>query len=361
MQSPLANLSNVLEMARDASINYEQTLKNNEAATRAVLIDPVLRALGWDVANPYKVEVEKTERYGKDRISADYALKSNSEVAIVIEAKKLGENLEQFHRQLIDYAFCFRIGRLFLTDGIRWEHFTDLQPYNFAPAQTFDLHSDDLGQVAAYLVQELDFALISPDEKQIDLLAEQVEQLRKEITDLKAIENRVKTLESLNLESQNGEEKPEAEPTPVVSESSDLSDATISKHSSEETWLPLENGPSVTGKKARKLRLPDGKEMDIRYWSDVLVEACRYALKVYPELQHRLPLSDKARGKTTLIQESEFRSGTNSKPIKVGEQEFHINVNYSAKDTVGNAVHVLSQVPDYLNTTQAAIVFSERA
>lgn len=119
MQSPLANLSSVLEMVRDSAVSYEQTLKNNEAATRAVLVDPVLRALGWDVANPYKVEVEKTERYGKDRISADYALKSNSEVAIVIEAKKLGENLEQFHRQLIDYAFCFRIGRLFLTDGIR--------------------------------------------------------------------------------------------------------------------------------------------------------------------------------------------------------------------------------------------------
>lgn len=356
MQSPLANLSSVLEMVRDSATSYEQTLKNNEAATRAVLIDPVLRALGWDVANPYKVEVEKTERYGKDRISADYALKSNSEVAIVIEAKKLGENLEQFHRQLIDYAFCFRIGRLFLTDGMRWEHFTDLQPYNFAPARTFDLHSDDLGQVAAYLVQELDSALISPDERQIDLLAEQVEQLRIEVTDLKAIENRVRDLESLNRD-----EKPDEEPSRVVSESSDSSEVSTSSHSSEDTWIPLENRPNVTGKKARKLRLPDGKEVNTRYWSDVLVEACRYALKVYPDLQLQLPLSDKARGKTTLIQESEFNPDINSKSIEVGEQEFHANVHYNANDTVGNAIHVLKQVPDHLKTTQAAIVFSERA
>jgi predicted type IV restriction endonuclease len=356
MQSPLANLSSVLEMVRDSATSYEQTLKNNEAATRAVLIDPVLRALGWDVANPYKVEVEKTERYGKDRISADYALKSSSEVAIVIEAKKLGENLEQFHRQLIDYAFCFRIGRLFLTDGIRWEHFTDLQPYNFAPARTFDLHSDDLGQVAAYLVQELDAALISPDEEQIDLLTEQVEQLRKEVTDLKAIENRIRALESLNRNEEANEE-----PTTVVSESSDSSDVTMSSYSSEDTWLPLEDRPNVTGKKARKLRLPDGEELNLGKWNEVLLKVCRYALKVYPDLQLRLPLTDKAAGERNLIQEDEFNPKKYCRVITVEEKTFYVNVNYDSEDCLDNALHVLKQIPDHLKTTQAAIVFSERA
>ena len=44
-QSPLANLSNVLRIVKESANNYDSTLRKNEAATRAVLIDPVLRAL----------------------------------------------------------------------------------------------------------------------------------------------------------------------------------------------------------------------------------------------------------------------------------------------------------------------------
>lgn len=42
-----------------AAQEYAATLEKNEAATRAVLVDPVLRALGWDTANTYMVEVER--------------------------------------------------------------------------------------------------------------------------------------------------------------------------------------------------------------------------------------------------------------------------------------------------------------
>ena len=45
-QSPLANLGGVLRIVRESAISYAPTLRKNEAATRAVLVDPVLRALG---------------------------------------------------------------------------------------------------------------------------------------------------------------------------------------------------------------------------------------------------------------------------------------------------------------------------
>lgn len=99
----------------------------------------------------------------------------------------------------------------------------------------------------------------------------------------------------------------------------------------------------------------------MRKWNEILVETCRYALKVYPDLQLQLPLSSKARGKTNLIQEDEFNPGTNSKAIKVEGKEFHVNVNYDANDTISNAIHILRQVPDQLKTTHAAIVFSEQS
>jgi predicted type IV restriction endonuclease len=57
IQSPLSNLSDVLIQIKDSATRYQTTLKKNEAATRAVLVDPVLRTLGWDTANTYMVEV----------------------------------------------------------------------------------------------------------------------------------------------------------------------------------------------------------------------------------------------------------------------------------------------------------------
>ncbi|MGI4760500.1 MAG: hypothetical protein ACRYF0_07335 [Janthinobacterium lividum] len=63
-------------------------MSKNEAATRAVLIDPVLRALGWDTTNLLLVEPERTV---ENKQSLDYVLKDRSgKIQSVIEAKKLG-------------------------------------------------------------------------------------------------------------------------------------------------------------------------------------------------------------------------------------------------------------------------------
>jgi predicted type IV restriction endonuclease len=70
-QSPLSNLCDVLSQIKESARQYRNTLTSNEAATRAVLIDPVLRALGWDTANTNMVEVEKTLRA---EVRADYVL-----------------------------------------------------------------------------------------------------------------------------------------------------------------------------------------------------------------------------------------------------------------------------------------------
>ncbi len=68
IQSPLSNLSDVLAQIKDSANQYQGTLKKNEASTRAVLIDPVLRELGWDTANTYMVEVEKTLEQAQSRL-----------------------------------------------------------------------------------------------------------------------------------------------------------------------------------------------------------------------------------------------------------------------------------------------------
>ncbi len=339
MQSPLANLGGVLRIVRESAASYESTLRKNEAATRAVLVDPVLRALGWDIANPSKVEVETPGSFGTSKVSADYALKANGEVVAVIEAKKLGSDLTPFHHQLVQYGFSFGIDRLFLTDGLRWEHFTDLDPGDLSPSKVLDIVSDDPGQVAAYLVQELDAALVSPEEEQFDVLADQVEQIQEEVAKLRFLEKRIKQLE----EASHGEPvAPSSVAPPVEVEPPE--------------WHPLSDLTNLTGTKPSNFRLPDGQEIPVKTWGQVLFEACRFSLVANPNLP--VPLPDKAGKKTTLIQEPPFPSKVNSKEVEVGGQTLHVYVNYDASHCAANAVHVLEQVPAIMKQVPAAVVFA---
>src|SRR5713226_7129528 len=175
-QSPLSNLCDVLGQIKDSARRYQTTLTTNEAATRAVLIDPVLRALGWDTANTNMVEVEKT--LGRE-VRADYALKdSNGIPKIIVEAKPLDTNLNQnaLVMSLVTYAFNFRLNDVFLTDGLTWKHFNNFQPDNLAPVKILDIANDDLVGCAAYLVQHLDAAQFWPVEENIDDLSRRMEQ-----------------------------------------------------------------------------------------------------------------------------------------------------------------------------------------
>ncbi|GAB3240775.1 hypothetical protein GCM10027346_35410 [Hymenobacter seoulensis] len=60
VSSPLASLVTVLQTVLSSAKGNTDLLRKNEAATRAALIDPILRALGWDTANVQMVEPEKT-------------------------------------------------------------------------------------------------------------------------------------------------------------------------------------------------------------------------------------------------------------------------------------------------------------
>ena len=59
----------------------------NEEATRYALIDPILRALGWEVDNPRYVRVECCQDCGG---KPDYALLKRGKPVVYVEAKKWG-------------------------------------------------------------------------------------------------------------------------------------------------------------------------------------------------------------------------------------------------------------------------------
>ena len=103
-----------------ARINeHRADLQASEAQTRLSLIDPLLRALGWDTADPALVRPEFVLSTGR----ADYALLGTEQKLVaIIEAKKLSEPLgtTDRHMQMLTYAVASNVDNAILTDGDQW-------------------------------------------------------------------------------------------------------------------------------------------------------------------------------------------------------------------------------------------------
>ena len=90
------SLEKRIKAARKVLTEYDEYLRNNETATRTVVIDPVLTGLGWDVTNPAWVQLERRANGNK----MDYVLLRGGEgVLAVVEAKPAGSGLDRDRKQ----------------------------------------------------------------------------------------------------------------------------------------------------------------------------------------------------------------------------------------------------------------------
>lgn len=64
----------------------------DEANTKSAIIIPVLQELNWNVNSPFELVCEYPLETGK----VDYALKIVDEIKVLIEVKKMGENLDNY-------------------------------------------------------------------------------------------------------------------------------------------------------------------------------------------------------------------------------------------------------------------------
>ncbi|MGC8497732.1 MAG: hypothetical protein ACP5NL_07040 [Thermoplasmata archaeon] len=102
---------------REKIEKYKDEFSKNEALVRYALIDPFLRALGWDTEDPEQVKPEYTIEAGRP----DYALfiEDNSKPKAFIGAKKLGKNEDL--QQHITYCVSEGVKFFIATDGNHWE------------------------------------------------------------------------------------------------------------------------------------------------------------------------------------------------------------------------------------------------
>jgi hypothetical protein len=91
-----------------------------EQNTKAMLIEPILQALGWDLFDPEEVNREYRRRSADNPV--DYALLLLRTPRLFVEAKGLGENLDdpRWANQTISYAAVAGVEWVALTDGARW-------------------------------------------------------------------------------------------------------------------------------------------------------------------------------------------------------------------------------------------------
>ena len=336
IRSPLANFNNTLGQIRDSSKLYEDTLRVNESSTRAVLIDPVLRTLGWDTANPFMVEVEKPIDNGR----VDYALYDvNQEIRIIIEAKKLGTPLTEkvTFLSLVKYAFSSGVSDIFLTDGLTWLHYTNFSPGNQKPSRSLSLLDDDLVEIAAYLVQRLDAARYWPVEKDVDEISQNINQLD---SDINAIQ-----LELVKLKRAGGDH-------PSVTEE----ESKPSNLLPSEEMTALAKVGRATGTKPLGFLLPDGTVVSVRTWTDVLSHSCIFTMDRNPDI--KLPYKDSAGRKVNLLSLLRPPRGITYFETEYEGQQVFVYTNYDSNNCIRNSLHIFTQLPKEFRTVEPAVLYS---
>src|SRR3990172_7802048 len=123
-------------------LSLAQRRSYNEAQTRITFIDPLFRALGWDLQDPAQVQVERSIVSGR----ADYAFKLGGSVRFYVEAKKLEDDLyrEDYARQAITYAYNTGVGFAVLCNFSGLVAFDTLEELgNQPPRRIIDLTVQD--------------------------------------------------------------------------------------------------------------------------------------------------------------------------------------------------------------------------
>ncbi len=114
-------LESLLELVETLKVRIDEhgeQLRGSEALTRYVLVDPLLRELGWNTEDPSLVIPEYQSGNGR----ADYALFDHETPVMMVEAKKLGTQLrDAVLSQGINYCLMEGTNFFTVTDGQRWE------------------------------------------------------------------------------------------------------------------------------------------------------------------------------------------------------------------------------------------------
>ncbi len=122
-----------------------------EEATKTAMVLPFIRELGYDIFNPSEVIPEFTADVGiKKGEKVDYAIFKDGSPIILFECKPCGAKLESYSSQLYRYFSVTKARIAILTDGVRYQFFSDLIEPNKLDTKPFlTLNLDRLSKDSA--------------------------------------------------------------------------------------------------------------------------------------------------------------------------------------------------------------------
>lgn len=125
-----------------------------EEATKMSLIMPMFQTLGYDVFNPLEFVPEYTADVGiKKGEKVDYAILTDGEPTILVEAKWCGEPLDKHGSQLFRYFTTTKAKFGILTNGVEYRFYTDLEEPNKMDEKPFFVF--DITQIKEQEINEL--------------------------------------------------------------------------------------------------------------------------------------------------------------------------------------------------------------
>ena len=240
-------------------------LRQSEALTRYALIDPLLRELGWDTANPNIVIPEYRSGNGR----ADYALMNGDKPAMMVEAKSLDTPLGAVLSQGIQY--CLEQGTRFfcVTDGRIWEIYETHKPVplNDKRITHFDL-KDNPAQVCLKAL-----ALWRPS-----ALSGQVSVGQAPI------------LNPTQVEPGANPAQPTTTVNPVIHP------PPVAPPQNPDAWQPLPEFNAQASPRPAELLFPDNSTAPINYWKSIVVEVTRWLVNNNILRPHHCPIPSSSRG-----------------------------------------------------------------
>lgn len=345
-QSPLKDFCVVVQQVVDTATttDVKKILANNEAATRAALIDPILRKLGWDISDPIMVEVEKRKKNHQNDMVADYILKAQYDQSVIcVEAKSLGGTLKDYAPKLMQYVHTFKdsIKYAILTDGLVWQFYDCDQPLHMksmVPNKEFDLAlntSESIVAFSLFMLSQIDAAHYWTPEIQED--------------PLKKIEQLVSDLDSLKKEIH------------LLSKGLGKSDLVVSETASGmQNSLNFIDLNAIQKKfpesgKPTHFRLPSGEVVDIKTWKAILLESCKYVLSTVENVP--IPFPDKAGKSTQLISDTKPFAKVSYIETNYQGKTVYIYLNYDSINCIANAIYILNKFsPLGFKSAPAAVI-----
>ena len=240
---PLDDLVKTIEELKERIAQHRPMLRQSEASTRYILIDPLLRKLGWDTEDANKVRPEFTGIGGG---RADYALFGSiaqDKPAAMLEAKPLGTTITT---AVVDQAFryCYPegINYMIISNGDNW--------------RLYDLHTGGLA-----------------------LNEREVESFSLSINDDDAFRCALKLMMIWRTNLESGIAVPAGEPllTPGVDAQEGFQFENLGPAGTVgpemANWIPLDELRSVVSRQPpSRIRFSNGEEREIRRWWHVLFE-----------------------------------------------------------------------------------------